>query len=416
MFCAGVFVAEQACLAQQNAQAPRAIPITERLPYGLPPVDYSRKSDVDDPVARLNRRLGTGRSRLRFNGPNGYLKSLLAELNIPVESQLLVYSKTALNQRLIGPQRPRAIYFNDDVYVAWVPGAAALEIATADPLKGANFYTLPQSAEKPPRFEREESCLACHAGRTTMSIPGHMVRSFLVRDSGKPVSGYSRITHDTDYAKRWGGWYVTGKGTLAHLGNLVGEKQNRRHREEPRVNGNITDLAGHFNTRDYLSSHSDVVAHLVLDHQAHGHNLITRVAMEHRFGRRSDAEKQLALYLLFAAEPPLTSPLRGTTRFQTVFEKRGPRDRRGRSLRQFNLKTRLFQYRLSYLIYSKSFDGLPRPARLRVLRRLWNILTERDQSIPRARFPARERRAIREIVADTKTDLPAYWTKPDQPR
>ena len=78
---------------------------------------------ADDPIAKLGRQLKSGDATLKRGEKHGYLKSLLKTLDVPIESQLLVFSKTALNQKLIGPTNPRAIYFNDDVYIAWVPGA-----------------------------------------------------------------------------------------------------------------------------------------------------------------------------------------------------------------------------------------------------------------------------------------------------
>ncbi|GAB4147811.1 MAG: hypothetical protein Tsb009_21200 [Planctomycetaceae bacterium] len=399
----------QSVAQEKKSPAIRHIKITDRLPYGLSPVNYSRK-DTSDVITTLNRQLASGKVKLKYRGPNGYLKSVLKALDVPLESQLLVFSKTALNQHLVNPQNPRAIYFNDDVYVGWVPGATKLEISTTDPLKGTNFYTLFQSPAGKPQFVREESCLACHAGRTTLSVPGHMVRSFLVRKNGKPVSGYSRITHDSDYHKRWGGWYVTGiHGKLTHSGNVVGEKQNRNVRDFPGKQGNVTDLKRFFDVTRYLSPHSDIVAHMVFNHQAHGHNLITRVNFESRFHRKSDAESQLLRYLLFVDEPKLIAPVTGTSAFAKIFPRKGPRDKQGRSLRDFDLKTRLFKYRLSFLIQTKAFLGLPEDVKTRLYRQLWEILTGVNRSSDYRHLSNAERLAIRTILVETQPELPAYW-------
>eukprot|EP00913_Durusdinium_trenchii_P028380 g26608.t1 len=195
---------------------------------------------------------------------------------------------------------------------------------------------------------------------------------------------------------------------MVHMGNLIGQRDNLRFRDDRRVKGNITDLRPFFKTRAYLSPHSDVVAHMVLDHQSHGHNLIARVAMEHRFGRESDAAEQLVKYLLFSGEAKLESPVAGTAGFAKQFAKRGPFDRRGRSLRQFDLKTRLFKYRLSYLIYSRSFDGLPPVAKQKIYRRLWNVLNGADRSPAFQHLRAEERLAIREISTDMTDTPPLY--------
>jgi len=387
--------------------AMRRINITDRLPYGHRPIDYSSPA-TNDAVVRLNRRLKAGRVRLNADDRHGYLPALLKALKIPVESQLLVFSKTALHPRLVTPNTPRAIYFNDEAAVAWVPGSSAVEVMAVDPLKGVNFYTLKQRGK--PRFVREDRCLACHAGTTTLQVPGWMVRSFHVTDTGQPISGYSRITHNTHLKKRWGGWYVSGvHGQQPHRGNIAGKRQNTRFRRNPGFAGNVTQLKQFLDVSRFLSPHSDIAAHLVLNHQAHGVNLITRVGYETRLNRTSDAEERLLRYLLFVDEAPLTFPVTGTSGYRKWFEQQGPFDSHGRSLRQFDLKTRLFKYRLSYLIYSPLFDGLPKQVKARLYKRLWDILTGESPQAPFNTIPKAERRAIVEILRDTKRNLPSYW-------
>jgi hypothetical protein len=237
-----------------------------------------------------------------------------------------------------------------------------------------------------------------------------MVRSFVTDARGKPISGYSRVTHETAFRKRWGGWYVTGThGEQPHSGNIFGDDLRERARKEPLVRVNLTDLSPFFDTDAYLTPHSDIVAHLVLDHQSHGHNLLTRVNYEARLGRRSDAEERLVRYLLFVDEAPLEAPVAGTSGYADWFERQGPRDSRGRSLRQFDLKTRLFKYRLSFLIHTEAFRALPADAKSRVYARLWEILSGRDASADFAAIAAEERRAIVEVLRDTQPDLPDEW-------
>jgi len=387
---------------QAAAPPPKQISITDRLPYGLLPIDYLNDK-ADDPIAKLGRQLKSGDVTLKRGEKHGYLKSLLKTLDVPIESQLLVFSKTALNRKLIGPTNPRAIYFNDDVYIAWVPGASSLEISAVDPIKGGMFYLLSQTTQTPPRFDRLEQCLACHAGTTTLQVPGHMTRSFLTDARGKPIVGYSRVTHDRPLSKRWGGWYVTGThGDQNHTGNIFGKELIAKQKSEPNVRGNITSLKPFFDVKTLLSPHSDIVAHLVLNHQVHGHNLITRVGYEARFNRKSDAEEQLARYLLYLDEPELTAPIHGTSGYREQFEKRGPKDTAGRSLRQFDLKTRLFKHRLSFLIHTQAFDALPTAARNWVYGRLWELLAKSDRS-------QAERDAIIGIVRATKKGVPEVW-------
>jgi hypothetical protein len=397
--------------AHAFASEPQRISIDQALPYGQQPVDYWGAT-AQDAVQRLNRRLAKGEIELPFDDERGYLMPLLKALNVPVESQLLVFSKTALNPQLVEPKRPRAVYFNDEVAVGWVPEAAALEISAVDPHLGGQFYTLAQSAERQPQLVREQRCLACHAGATTLQVPGFMVRSFLTDDAGKPVVGYSRITHETDLAKRWGGWYVTGKpADLTHRGNLIGEADRQRHQRDSSFRGNVAHLEPFFDVATYPTTHSDVVAHLVFNHQMHGLNLLIRVNLESRLNRRSDAEDQLLRYLLFADEAPLASPVEGASGYTGWFERQGPADSQGRSLRQFDLHSRLFRYRLSYLIYTPAFEGLPIEVKERVYVRLWEEFTGNGASEASKHLESDERSAILAILRATKKDLPECFER-----
>ena len=389
------------------------IGLDDPLPYGQRPIDYFSK-DTQNPAERLKTRLETGQTQLAGGSAVDYLKSLLKALDISPASQMLVYSKTALNPQLVSPETPRAVYFNEDSYVGWVPGAAALEIAAVDPQKGLMFYTLnvPEFSGKEkeqPLPKRESQCLACHAGQSALRVPGGLVRSFLTDETGRPLSGYSRVTHQMPFANRFGGWYVTGRhGRLTHRGNIIEPKAGTAPNLTPSPN-NVNDLKGAFDVSRYPAAHSDLVAQMVFQHQIHGQNLLIRVGYEARFGKRSAAEDQLIRYLLFADEAPLADPIKGSTDFAKWFANRGRKDPLGRSLRDWDLKTRLFQHRLSYLIETPLFDGLPVPAKQRIYQKLYALLTAEKPPKPFDKIPAEERRAIWEIVREIKTDLPAAW-------
>lgn len=365
-------------IAEDSAATPKAIAISEPLPFGQSPVDY-KSAETTDLADRLSQALADGSAQLTWTPGHGYLPSLLKELGIEVDSQVLVFSKTALNPHLVSPKNPRAIYFNDEVSVGWVPGASALEIVAADPRKGALFYVLEQNRERPARLRREDSCLACHVGATTLHAPGFIVRSFLTDSDGKPTIGYSRVTHDMPFADRFGGWYVTGThGSQPHAGNLFGEDAPDRQRQEPLAAGNLKEIGPPFDRDKHLSRHSDLVAQMVLHHQSHGLNLIARVSLEARLNRRSDAETRLARYLLFADEPELASPIQGTSEFAARFsrtrESTGWLEPQSPNLRQLNLQTRLFEHRLSYLVESRVFLEMPPEARARVERMIREAL------------------------------------------
>lgn len=400
------------------ADPPQPISITDAVPFGREPIDYFSPT-TDDAVARLQRRLDGGTTQLQGHGSQGYLKAVLAELKVPVESQLLVFSKTARNPELIGPKTPRAIYFNDDVSVAWVPGTLELEVTALEPLKGANFYTLTQPSvgmATAPKFARRDQCLACHAGRSTLEVPGLLLRAFQTDATGKPLVGYSTMNSDTLYERRWGGWFVTGSPTgLNHRGNLVSTLDNERDRTEPGFRSEVGSLDGMFRVADYPTSSSDVVAHLVFAHQMHGLNLLLRVGAEARLQRRSDAEDRLLRYFVFADEPELPVPAtfadeaRRSSPFLKWFEQQGPRDSAGRSLRQFDLSRRVFRHRLSWLVGHASFEGLPADCRSRLLDRLWHGLTDEKPEPAFVHLKLAERQAIREIVAATIPALLAEW-------
>lgn len=387
-----------------QADPPRSIALTDPLPYGTDAVDYFN-DDTEDVLAHWRQTVDLNTAPLKTHPSRGYLDGLLAELDIPISSQMLVFTKTALNPRLISPQTPRAIYFNDDVSIGWVPGAESLEIAAVDPTRGVIFATLAQphaEVDRPLLFRREQRCLACHAGSATLKVPGGVIKSFLPDKNGKPIQGYSRVSHELDFHKRFGGWYVTGRhGEADHRGNIFGDVKDSAGRM------NLIRLDSLVDTSPYPSPHSDIVAQLVFHHQMHGWNLLIRAGMEHRLNRRSDVEERLLRYLLFVDEAPLPAPVTGTSDFAREFTAHGTTDSQGRSLREFDLKTRLFRYRLSYLVDSQAFEGLPTPVRQRLATRLAGILTRPDCGSPFDRLPFAERTAIWEILRETNPKFTA---------
>ncbi len=370
-------------------------------------------------IASLHQQMDSGGARLTHDTTHGYLTSLLRELNVPVSSQLLVASKTSPNKALISPKNPRALYFNDQVSVAYVPSAELIEVAAADPRLGVVLYTLAQKPAERPRLVRDDRCLECHASAKTLNVPGILVRSFLTKDDGEVelLSGLL-VDHRTPLADRWGGYYVTGQhGRQTHRGNLFGTQAIARHEKDPSCNANVTHLAPLLDVGKYPSAGSDIVALLTHEHQAHAQNLLTRIHYDSQAALRDGGSLRPAYpaieaalrYMLFVDEIPLTAPVQGTSDFAAEFLKSGLSDSRKRSLRQFNLKTRLFEHPCSYMIYSTSFEALPQEARRHFYRRLWDILNGEDRSPEFAKLGAESRSAIREILIATKKNLPAYW-------
>lgn len=405
------------------------------LDLDRPPINYSTARE-DNPVAALSKRLHDGKVVLKKDEDHGYLASMLEQLDIPRSSQVLVFSRTSLQRARISPRTPRALYFNDDVMVGFCLGGNVLEVAAADPKLGTAFYTVDQKARGQAVITREtESCLLCHGSSSNQGLPGHLVRSVFPDRTGEPIysRGTKRVDHTTPFADRWGGWYVTGtSGQQTHQGNKIFDGQ-----EDPKPTDgvNITSLKPYFSVDHYLTPHSDLVALMVLEHQTEGHNRLVRANFLTRQALTEQAEMNRAFglpasertegitrriqwacepvveYFLFSGEAPLTGAVAGTSKFAQEFTARGPFASRGRSLRAFDLRTRLFRYPLSYLIYSRSFDNLPVEARERIYLRLWEVLTGKDRSKPFAHLTSDSRRAVLEILRETKKDLPAYWKK-----
>lgn len=363
------------------------------------------------PVEAVRQRLEAGSVQLKFELERGYLPALLGELKVPASSQLLVASKTSPNKQHISPRNPRALYFNDAVAVAFVPGAELIEIAAADPKLGVVFYTLDQKATARARLVRDDRCLECHASSKTLGGPGWLVRSFETHSDGEvDVLSGLMVSHRTPIADRWGGYYVTGDtGGQAHRGNRFSKVAGVG-------GGSVTDLKGLVDLAKFPEPTSDVVALLVLEHQVQMMNLLTRLRLEtealgerESFDRAQGISEEVLKYMLFLDEAPLKAPVRGDSGFAKQFAAAGPTDGQGRSLREFDLRTRLFQWPCSYMIYSPSFESLPQRAKRHVYRRLWEVLSGEDVSAPFNALVPEARAAVREILVKTKKDLPAYW-------
>jgi hypothetical protein len=415
-----------AVFASMACVALAAWPVTAKAQQALadPPINY-HATRGQNPVRRLMDEWRAGRVELEYEPGFGYLRSVLEQLQVPVASQSLVFSKTSLQSRAISPQHPRAIYFGDDVYVGWVQGSPLLEISTADPKLGAAFYTLRMNPGRPVFRRENQRCLACHEESTPEGkAPLHMVRSVMTRSNGKInllldeyVTG-----HTSPLAQRWGGWYVTGDaGRAKHLGNSFLEDE----RMVPIGRLQRQDLRDDFQTRRWPLPHSDIVALMVLEHQTQMHNRFTRAnyavrrARHRRETGRGDRNQMDAAvaesaelivdYLLFRDEAGLESPIRGSNAFAEDFAAGGPRDSQGRSLRDFDLETRLFRYPCSYLIYTSAFDTLEPRLLGAVYDRLLAVLTADAADDGYGHLSVGDRRAILEILRETKPGLPPAW-------
>ena len=249
------------------------------------PINY-KSAPAENVVTALQERIDAGRAKLKFVDDHGYLPALLKELNVPQSSQVLVFSKTSFQRDRITPKTPRALYFNDDVYVGFCLRGDVLEVSAVDSNLGTAFYTLDQEPDAKPRFTRQyDNCLACHTSTATGGAPGHLLRSVYTDRDGLPIlsAGTFRTDHSSPFKERWGGWYVTGThGSMRHMGNWLVENKRDPDVNENGGGQNVTDLKPRFTVANYLTPHSDLVALVVLEHQVECHNRIARAMIQTR--------------------------------------------------------------------------------------------------------------------------------------
>ena len=399
-----------------------------------PAIQYASRP-TRDRVSTLARQIAEGRTPLTFDDRTGYLRSLLAALGLTVDSQLLVFSKTGIQRGSTSPQNPRAIYFDDAVVVGYIPGARFLELAAHDPEQGVMFYTLDQSTSAVPEIARRTDCLSCHVSSSTLDVPGMIHRSNVLSADGQvlPMLGSHVVDHRTPITQRWGGWFVTGRYTrppydgTGHLGNVTVAMHPS---SGPATTSNevfVEWLNSAPEARGYPSHESDVAALMVFDHQMHAINLITRLQWEARVAAadgRLDFSRgvlrqfvdELVDYLLFVNEvapPGKVTPRAG---FADWFTAMGPKDRRRRSLRELDLDRRLLRYPCSYMIYSTAFGALPIEARRAIYDRMGVVLGREVAGDRYAHLSSDDRRAIVEILRDTKPDLPESFVTGTVPR
>jgi len=408
--------------------------------YERAPIHYHET----EPDTKLTRFFKTAKDNpVLCNGTHReVLAELLEKLEVPVESQVLVFSKTSAQNSRIAPETPRAIYFSDDLYLGWVQGGE-MEAASFDPRLGMVFHLIKLTEREPgspPPLVRERSCLNCHAGSSNHELPGLMVRSVYPSATGLPLfeAGTFHTRQSSPIEERWGGWYVTGSvENREHLGNALAQAAPGGPGVELQrlAEGRVLKLDELFGCEPYLNGgQSEVVALMTLEHQVGVHNLLieanltTRATlhrhteMQKAFGEPVDAPlsetnerilERLATKvlkeMLYVEEVPLPGGIEGTGIFQAAFEEGRKKSADGRSLRDFRLYERLMKYRCSHLIYSEAFANLPEAIRTRILDQLHGILTKPADWPEFAHLGEAERGHILEIVKETMPDLPASW-------
>lgn len=379
----------------------------------------------DDRFARLQKALQKDEAKLDTSDDKAFLASVLKALDVPVSSQLLVFSASSLQSEIINPRNPRALYFNEDTYIGYVPGGK-VEIIAMDPAMGAMFYIFERLRPGGgiPAITRSDKCFNCHAGNATRRVPGLIAESLLPMLSGASLETYRRDEqgHQIPLEKRFGGWHLTGQHHLKdeqNLSNLMGRTSSSRGFEKTRIEpGQMSNLGLH------LLPTSDILPHLVHEHQIGFENRVFHAAYVMRklladgrgmvpMAAKEEVEKladELARYILFADEAKLPSQgVEGDATFIREFQRNKKPVSAGPSLKDFDLKTRIFKYRCSYMLYTDSWQKLPAALRERVYFKMGEGLREQNPNPAYAHLPAEEKRAIRAILKETLPGLPAWW-------
>lgn len=385
-----------------------------------PPHRYWERTPQDR-FTQLKADFESGRIPLDRSSEQTFLLDVLQALDVPASSQMLVFSTTSLQLSLISPANPRALYFNEDVYVGHVPGGR-IEIVSIDPELGAIFYIFDNPpAGQPLRIERSTRCMNCHAGDETGHVPGLVIKSVVPGPRGGSLTAYriGQTGHEIPLADRFGGWYVTGAADFTnHWGNLTGRLND----------GTLTTLPNppgeRFRFDKYPVATSDILPQLVHEHQAGFVNRVVEAGYRartilHQAGgglagehtRELDEQARIITrYLLFVNEAPLPAGgIAGDTAYRKDFERDRHATADGRSLKDFDLRTRLFKHRCSYMIYSRAFSGLPTELKRRVYRELGEALRSDHAAPDFAHLPRAEKQAIQQILRATLPDLPAGW-------
>lgn len=385
-----------------------------------PPHLYRQRTPTDY-FTRLKEDLESGKFDLDRSSEKAYVVSLLKLLKIPVSSQMWVFSTTSLQLSVISPSNPRALFFNDDLYLGFIPGGR-IEIISMDPELGGIFYIFDiPTGNRPTKIERSGRCMNCHSGSETAFLPGLVVKSVVPGPTGGSLTAFRTDLsgHSIPYADRFGGWHVTGNhGITQHWGNLIGQL------DAGKLSTSTNPPASRFQTDRYPATTSDVLAQVLHEHQVGFANRVieasyrARTLLHHSQGKLTPAQSSeleaqariVTRYLLFADEAPFPSGgIEGSTEFRSEFLAARRVAPSGRSLRDFNLKSRLFEHRCSYMIYSASFTGLPDPMKHRIYRHLGAALRE-EKSLPEYNYlSAQEKSALREILSSTLPDLPKGW-------
>lgn len=355
---------------------------------------WERKSE--DRLQRFMNEVQAGRALVDASSDRAFFQSVLKGLNVPESSQMVVFSATSFQSGIVNPRSPRAIYFNEDTSVGFIPGGR-LEVASFDPHGGMMFYIFDRPrAEGVPAFGRSKSCMNCHTDTMSSGRPGHVINSVAVWWDGstQETYRYDEVGHHVPMDVRFGGWHLTGTYLMAKShANLVGNLTPSGFKGEKNAPGDHADL-----TR-YPRATSDILVQLVHEHQCGFTNRVIAAIYDHREkpGDAAAAQKaaeSLAEYVLFKKEAPLPKGLAGDPDFVRDFQAAAP----GSPLRQFDLRTRIFKTRCSYMIQTPIWQALPGDVRNRAEALLRAAVAEKPSPLG-AHLSPEERAEIRPLLA-----------------
>ncbi len=387
--------------------------------FDQPPHNYFQRTPTDR-ITQMIIGLESGQITLDRSSEKAFLLSFLKLLHIPVSSQMLVFSTTSLQLSLISPSNPRALYFSEDLYVGYIPGGK-IEIVSLDRDLGAVFYIfdIPRG-ETPIKLDRSTRCMNCHSGEETGHVPGLVVKSVVPGPTGGSMVAYriNQTGHAIPLEERFGGWYVTGANAFTnHWGNLIGRYEAGNVVKIPNAPGE------RFRFSTYAAETSDILSHLVHEHQVGFVNRVVEATYRARTHLHTDGvnlskehaaeldgqAKSIVRYLLFADEVPFPAgDVEGDSTFRAEFQQ--TRKAVGAiSLKDWDLKTRLFKHRCSFMIYSAVFTGLPKMVKDGVYAHLNEALQAGQSGREYAYLGEDEKINIRGILRATLKDLPSGW-------
>ncbi len=386
--------------------------------WDLPPIRYSDTQETD-PLKKIAAGLASGKIKIEGEMALEKLEFVLEKLEVPISSQVLVFSKTSLQNGLIHPKNPRCLFFSENAYVGYVPGGS-IEAIVQDPVLGPVFYLIELGGKSGLKIERDtNNCLSCHATGRTEGVPGMLTRSVYADGDGHPLLhlGTNDVSHETPLEQRWGGWYVTGHSSLPHLGNrsFAEDGDNGPKAED------IADVGGLVDVSKYPLPTSDIVSLMVLEHQCRMHSLLNAATMNYRralhfvraINPKGDPEtgsaglvaeswaEKIVECMFFKDEADLGDGIEGNQRFQDEFHARFPASKGGQgdSLVDFRLYGRIFKNRCSYMVYSEAFRGLPEPVKGKVFAKMRRVLTAEEGGFDW--LGPSEKKRILEILGET---------------